>query len=86
MKKKKQSKTSFEDDDMRVIAPMNVEGMPGYVPRAKEGTPTGPLSELDPVQAKEYRGAVLKAALLVGSVFAVACALFILFCVYIWFR
>ena len=80
----------FEDDG-RTIVKMNVYGMPwytgGFTP-PEEGSPAPP-AEKRPLSRDETRGyalAAVKAALLIGSVFAVAFTLFILFCYFVWFR
>ena len=78
-------KKSLEGDDGRVIAPMNVEGMPWYTPSTSEKT-----GEKRPrISREESRAmtfAVLKAALLLATVFGGAAALFILFCTKLWLK
>ena len=83
---KKERKT-FEGDDGRVVAKMNVDGMPWYMRSEKQNTPeNNDLSELSKGETWEIIKGTTKAALLVGSVFFVVFALFIAFCVFVWFR
>lgn len=80
-------------DDGRVIANMNVEGMPWYngAPKADGLNALPDDVQSEPVEltrrekAALMRG-VMGAALLVGLVFAVVFTLFILFCVFVWFK
>ncbi len=75
----------YDDDDGRVIANMNLEGMPGYNPDRKE---RGTKTELDLTREEKraITGGALKAAFLVVGVIVVAYLLFILFCLFIWLR
>lgn len=77
----------YNDDDGRIIANMNVEGTPWYVPCRK--TDADPAQDRNVPGVKEtwhiIKGA-LAAGLLIGSVFIVAFYLFILFCTEIWFK
>lgn len=73
-------KRQYDDDDGRVIAPMNVEGMPWYHKPASSGSD----EKKEPVKLSfgetlALLGGVLKATLLVGLVFFGAFALVILF-------
>ena len=81
-------KKEFEDDN-RTIADMNVDGMPWYV-RGDESRGKGAdASEHDQMtdeEARMYRWAAVRAALLVVLVFGLAFFLFIAFCDFIWFR
>ena len=77
-----------EGDDGQTIVNMNVDGMPGYIPRdhasAEENIPQRePLSK---DQLRAYRWAAVKAGLLVVLVFGVIYGLFIAFCDFIWFK
>jgi hypothetical protein len=102
MSKKERKKKKYDDDDGRTISDMNVEGMPWYNGRRDEkhqpGTDkekqtdasvTGGNEEKITLSRKEglamMRG-VLLAAMLVGGIFLAVFALFILFCIYIWFK
>jgi len=88
----KQRKT-HEDDDGRVIAKMNVEGMPWYRPGPKDeqkGGPDGepeasrePLSRRDTIKIML---ASMKWALLFSLVFSAIMVGFVLFCVFVWFK
>ena len=86
MKRKK--KEPFVDDG-RVIANMNVEGMPWYqeVPHTnsqKDGNEP-PLEITRKEKAALMRG-VLGAALFVAFIFIAVFGLFILFCVFVWLK
>ena len=77
-----------EDDDGRVIAPMNVEGMPWYTTKttnSKTYEGAAPL-HLSRREKLAYSFGVLKAALLVTLVFVAVLLAFILFCTEVWFR
>lgn len=79
-------KRQYDDDDGRVITPMNVDGMPWYRQDSAQNS-----KGVDPEDlSREETGAIvkgaLKAGLLIGSIFLVACALFILFCQFVWFN
>ena len=93
----KRDKVKFEDDG-RTIANMNVEGMPWYrapskkaeaehdrEPSAGSGHADIP-EELTPEGRRAMTGGVMLASLLVGSIYAVVVLLFILFCIFVWFR
>lgn len=82
-----------EDDDGRVIANMNVDGMPwhirdGMLRREKEQSNPNRLdfSDLTEDETREIVKGTMKAALLIGSAFMVGIGLFLLFCVFVWFR
>ena len=86
MKKKKRE--PFVDDG-RVIANMNVEGMPWYkdIPdtsgkASKEQVPI----ELTPQEKRAMMRGVMSAALLITFIFVAVFALFICFCVFVWFK
>ena len=83
----KQKKT-YEDDDGRVIAKMNVDGMPWYMRDDRPSQPKSDsdLSDLSKGETWEIVKGTVKAGLLIGGVFMVAFALFIAFCVFVWFR
>ena len=84
MEKKRKS---FDGDDGRVVAKMNVDGMPWYMrDRQQDGPENSDLSDLTKDETREIIKGTVKAALLVGSVFFVVFLLFILFCVFVWFR
>lgn len=72
-----------QGDDGHVVANMNVEGMPWY--RPQQGNPDGgaKLSRRETWLA--MRGA-LGAALTVVGVLSAGMVLFVLFCVYVWFK
>jgi len=88
--KVKKDKAKFEDDG-RTIANMNVEGMPWYKAPSltktddKAGSGEQP-EELTSAGRRAMTGGILAASLLIGSIYAVVILLFILFCIYVWFR
>ena len=77
-----------EGDDGRVIASMNVEGMPWYKPEppkeVKDFQKDG-VDVLSRAEARMYTWGAMKAALLVAGVMCVGLVLFVLFCLYVWF-
>lgn len=83
----KKKKDAFQDDG-RVIAPMNVEGMPWYaVSRSPE--PDSKIDTQHPEYKKDTRKYILTAllaALAIGAVFAIAALLFLLFAVNVWLK
>ena len=79
-----------DDDDGRVIANMNVDGMPWYQrsERQTRGMSAGSSNSFQDLTKEETREIIkgsLKASLLIAGVFILAMFLFILFCLYIWF-
>lgn len=80
-------KKIYDDDDGRIIANMNIEGTPWYVP-GKHGD-ANPVSEENMPGKKEMFHIImgaLAAGLLIGIVFIAAFFLFILFCTEVWFK
>ena len=83
-------------DDGETVVPMNVEGMPWYVPANRRKRPGSPESEAEPsaspfegMTKQEYRAykwAAVRAGLVIALVFGAAFALFIAFCDFIWFQ
>lgn len=73
------------DDDGRVVADMNIEGTPWYVPeKSREAS----ANRIKPTPKETFyliKGA-LSAGLLIGFVFVIAFLLFLLFCTQIWFK
>ena len=81
------NKKSFDGDDGRVVAKMNVDGMPWYMRGMSKDTPeNNDLSDLSKGETWEIIKGTVKAALLIGSVFFLVFLAFILFCVFVWFR
>ena len=80
-----------EGDDGRTIVDMNVEGMPWYSPRGRlskaerkqKAQSEAPLTKQE---SRYYTWGALKAALLVTGVMVAGIVLFVLFCIYVWFR
>ena len=76
------------DDDGHVIAKMNVDGMPGHTPGPEHSEAPEDDQPLPPPTRQELRGLMINgllAALAIAGVFALAAALFILFCTNCWF-
>ncbi len=78
-------KRRYEDDDGRVVAKMNVEGMPWHTELPEDARQGSEPVKLTKEESRAYAGGAVKAALLLTGVFSVAAILFILFCVHIWF-
>lgn len=86
-------KRKYDDDDGRVIVPMDVDGMPGFWNRPKstdddeDGTaPKKQKLQLTKEEGRAITGGVLKAAFAILLVYGVVFALFILFCQFVWFK
>ena len=79
----------YDDDDGRVIASMNVDGMPWYqrIQRFDRNRreQASDFSDLTKEENREIVKGAMKAGLLIAGVFILAMLLFILFCLYIWF-
>ena len=81
----------YDDDDGRVVADMNVDGMPWYIREHKPWTQRFASSSQnqDQLTAAEERALIwgaMKAGLLIAGVFILAALAFILFCLFVWFR
>ncbi|MDY5730307.1 MAG: hypothetical protein SPL05_02050 [Eubacteriales bacterium] len=74
---------SFNEDDGRVIANMNAEGMPWYKEHSSVSQQQEPLTNAQ--TARVLWNAIL-ASLLVALIFSAVFYVFILFCLNIWFR
>ena len=85
MPKKTASPPAASPEDDRTVASMNVEGMPWYTPgRQSKKTPNA-----NPLTGKalwRYTFYAVGAGLLVVVALGAAMALFIWFCVHVWFR
>lgn len=81
-------KRKYDDDDGRVIVPMDVDGMPGFYKRPKTDDEEAPQQKMDLTkeEGRAITGGVLKAAFLILAVYGVVFALFILFCQFVWFK
>ena len=77
----------YEDDDGRVIANMNVDGMPWFLSDAlkNKGKTGSDMSDLTKEESRELVKGAVKAGLLIAGIFVLAALLFILFCIYVWF-
>ena len=79
----------YDDDDGRVIASMNVDGMPWYQHSQRfdrnKREQASDFSDLTKEESREIVKGAMKAALLIAGVFILAMLLFILFCLYVWF-
>ncbi|MGI6192844.1 MAG: hypothetical protein ACOYI3_04705 [Christensenellales bacterium] len=88
----KRKKKTYDDDDGRIIANMNVPGMPGYVerrtPRVDDaGTPL--QTDADELYGKDlwrFMRSAIAAAMVVAGVIVAGMVLFTLFCTEIWLR
>lgn len=74
------------EDDNRVIASMNIEGMPWHA----KGKPVyeeskEPVPELSKKELRRLTLTATLGSLLIGAVILFVFYLFILFCVYVWF-
>jgi len=78
-----------EDDDGRVIANMNVDGMPWYQRSQRfdrhRREEASDFSDLTKGETWEIIKGSMKASLLIAGVFILAMLVFILFCLYVWF-
>jgi len=83
-------KRTYEDDDGRVIASMNVDGMPWYQKSPRQTTynmhGSSDYEDLTKEETREIIKGALKASLLIVGIFILAMLLFILFCIFVWFR
>ena len=80
-------------DDGSTIADMNVEGMPWNSKRKPKAKRAPQLPKAGPAEPPLTRREAwslvinaLGAALLIGLIFAFVVFLFILFCIYVWFK
>jgi len=85
----------YDDDDGRVIASMNVPGMPGYIEGAgktgdgekEDGVPEYcDRDELHGADLWRYIRSATAAALVVAGVMVAGLVLFTLFCTEIWLK
>lgn len=75
------------NDDGRVVANMNVEGMPWYQPESIISKNNNPYPEtMTNSQMRSFIWGAIKAGLLLSIGFSAALILFILFCLKVWFR
>lgn len=81
----KRNRKQLPGDDGRVIAPMNVEGMPWYE-KAPAMTANISGETLDKRQTRYAIIGALKASLLLAGVFSAGLILFVLFCTEIWLK
>ena len=87
----RKTKQPEPEDDGRVIAPMNVEGMPWYRPEQSEdqrrntASSSGGKSDLSPEEQRLVIWGAVRTGLLIFAVFAVVFLLFLLFSDYVWF-
>ena len=78
-------KKTYDDDDGRTIANMNVDGMPWYLEK-REKQPEQEKIELTKEEGRAMMAGILKATLLVTLAFGVGLTLFILLCDLVFFR
>ncbi|HPG92246.1 MAG TPA: hypothetical protein PK675_02415 [Clostridia bacterium] len=87
MKNKSENKTKYEDDDGRVIAKMNVDGMPWYDSISPKNKKNEKGEQLPPMTKKETRrliGDMMLALIPVVGMFLGAFALLILLMTNLW--
>ena len=89
---RKRKKKLYDDDDGRVISPMNVDGMPwsannnGIPSNTEDTEPRGEQLELTHEERRAMMSGVFAAALLVAGIFVVVGFLFVLFCIFVWLK
>ena len=76
----------IEEDESRVIANMNVEGMPWYTPKRDLTKGSKVLEPLTKKQSRYLISGALKGALLVVLVLSLSVILFVLFSTKIWLK
>lgn len=80
----------YDDDDGRVIANMNVEGMRWHdkqIRREKaKSSKHGQAGQMTRSEARQYTWYSMLAALAIVGTFSATWILFVLFCTEIWFR
>ncbi len=81
----KRNRRQIPGDDGRVIASMNVAGMPWYE-KAPEMTMNTGGETLDKRQTRYAIIGALKASLLMAGVFSAGLILFVLFCTEVWLK
>ena len=84
---KKKVRKQFEDDG-RVIADMNVDGMPWYMEKSPDAVDTPPGYEpyqMTKEEGRAYTWAAIKAGLVIVMVFGLIYFFFILFMDKFWF-
>lgn len=84
---KRKDKKIYKDDDGRVIAPMNVEGMPRYGKGESAGG--DPESKQPPLTRREAMVLILNGALAgltIALILGGLGALFILFLTHVWLK
>lgn len=79
MKKRRE----YDDDDGRVIAPMNVDGMPWYVRRSSKIKANEEGLELSKEERRAFYWGVIKASLVIALAFIGGFTLIILLFVFI---
>ena len=80
------TKCEYKDDDGRVVAKMNIDGMPWYTGAPKTEESKQPL---EPLSKRETFKLILNSmlsALMVALIFGAVALAFILFCVFVWFK
>ncbi len=80
----------FDDDDGRVIVDMDVDGIRLHDKRVRreqrELRKAARGDQMTRSEARRYNSYALLAALTIGLVFSITWVLFVLFCIYVWFR
>ncbi|NLO10429.1 MAG: hypothetical protein GX129_11280 [Clostridiales bacterium] len=75
-----------EEEDNRVVANMNIEGMPWHI----QGKPLydeskEPVPELDKKELRRLTLSATLSGLFIGAIFLIIIFLFIMFSIHIWF-
>ena len=74
-----------EGDDGKVIAKMDVDGMPWYLEKLhRDEGPVGEAYQMNKKESRSYMLGALAAAFLVTAFFGTIFALIILFLIYVW--
>jgi hypothetical protein len=73
-------------DDGRIIAPMNIDGMPWHTTEKTEPDAKAPVGQLTRRELRRYMFSAVGAGLLIVMVFGLAGAAFILFLTQVVFR
>ncbi|MCE5343235.1 MAG: hypothetical protein LLF96_06580 [Eubacteriales bacterium] len=86
MKRKERGRKPDPGDDGRIIAPMNVDGMPWHTTEKTEPEAKAPAEPMTRREMHRYMFSAVGAGLLIVLVFGLAGAAFILFLTQVVFR
>jgi len=86
----KNQQKQYDDDDGRVIASMDVEGLRWHDKKVRqeqrEARQVSHGDQMTRSESRRFTWYAVLAGLLIASVFSVTWVLFILFCTQVWFR